>query len=79
MDKNLYLSEKYPTYMDKKGSQYLDRFVKVFSNLPITQRDKVVIVVNGQPISWNVAYEQLRTGGDLSKEIAEKLIKLKII
>lgn len=65
--------------MGDKGSRYLDRFIKVFANVPITQREEIVVVVNKQPISWNLAYEQLKTNGDLSEEIGKKLIELKVI
>lgn len=57
----------------------LERFMKVFSNLPIEERNQVVVVIDDQPISWNMAYNEIRHKTELGKKISKKLIELNII
>ncbi len=43
-----------------------EQFFKVYSNLPLNERDKVVLVLDGEPISWNVAYQQIKNDTTVS-------------
>ena len=45
-----------------------DRFLKVYSNLSIDVRKEVVILMDKQPISWNIAYEEIEKETDLGKK-----------
>jgi len=56
-----------------------DRFIKVYSNLPINLRNEVILVLPEGPITWNVAYMEINNATELGKKIIEKLIELKII
>lgn len=60
-----------------------DVFIKVYSNLPLNVRREVVAVVefNGEetPVSWDVAYKEIRNETALGKEILKKLTELEII
>ena len=56
-----------------------DRFIKVYSNLPINLRNEIVLVLPEGPITWNVAYVEINNDTELGKRIIEKLIELKII
>lgn len=57
-----------------------DRFIKIYSNLPINLRNEVILVLpdNG-PITWNVAFLEVQNETELGKIIIKKLIELKII
>ena len=57
----------------------LERFMKVYSNLPINLRKEVVIVIDKEPISWDVARNEVEQNTKLGKKILKKLIELKII
>ena len=57
----------------------LERFMKIFSNLPMVERNQTVVVIDDQPISWNMAYNEIRHNTELGKKIVNKLIKLEII
>lgn len=65
--------------MSKKETSSLERFIKVFSHLPLEERKQVIVVIDKQPISWNMAYAEIRQKTELGKRIGEKLIKLDII
>ena len=57
-----------------------DRFIKVYSNLPINLRNEVILVLSDKgPITWNVAFLEINNETELGKIILEELIELKII
>lgn len=62
----------------KKMTSY-EKFITVFNNLPIGERRQVVVFVDNNPITWALAYEQIRFKTELGEKILKKLIKLKII
>lgn len=57
-----------------------DRFVKVYSNLPINLRNEVILVLSDKgPITWNVAFLEINAETETGKIILDRLIELKII
>ncbi len=58
---------------------YLDSFMKVYSALPIEERELPVVVIDDAPISWNMAHREVKNNTPLGNKIVEKLIALKII
>ena len=65
--------------MSQRKKSYLDRFMKVFGNLPLEERNQVVVVINDQPISWNMGYNEMRHKTKLGEKIGKKLVSLDII
>ncbi len=57
----------------------LERFMKVYSNIPINLRKEIILVVDDQPITWNVAYIEIKDNTPLGKKILQKLVELEII
>lgn len=55
------------------------KFYKVYSNLPLNLRAEVVVVVNNEPITWQVARLEIDGETKLGEEILDKLEELKII
>ena len=55
------------------------RFLKVFSNLPIDIRKEIILVIDDQPITWNVAYGEIEAETELGERILNKLIELELI
>lgn len=56
-----------------------DRFFKVYANLPLNVRQEIVIVINKEPISWQVAFLEISNNTKLGKIILEKLAALEVI
>jgi len=58
-----------------------ERFLKIYANLPINVREEIIYVVlpEKRPITWNVAYLEVKNDTSLSKDILKKLEELKII
>lgn len=59
------------------------RFLNLFNNLPINIRKEVIFVIEHegtkQPITWNVAYNEISNNTDLGNTILDGLDKLSII
>ncbi|MDP1694588.1 MAG: hypothetical protein Q8L34_03540 [Candidatus Woesearchaeota archaeon] len=56
-----------------------ESFFIVYANLPIEERDKVVIVIDNEPISWNIAYQEIKNKTKRGEKILNTLKKLEII
>jgi hypothetical protein len=57
----------------------LERFMKVYSYLPLEERKLTIVVIGGQPINWKRAYEEIKKETKLGEQIQKKLIKLNLI
>jgi hypothetical protein len=56
-----------------------EEFFKVYANLPIDERNNVVVVIHEQPISWNVAYNEIKNKTKLGQQILKTLKDLGIL
>ena len=57
-----------------------EKFLKVYYNLPISLRREVVLVLEEDgPITWNVAYLEIKNNSELGEKILKQLEELKII
>ena len=57
-----------------------EKFFRVYANLPINLREEIILVLPAKgPITWNIAYLEVKSDTKLSKEILEKLAELDII
>ena len=59
---------------DKKA-----RFMKVYSDLPINIRREVISIIDKEPISWNVAFLEIKNETELGEKILNNLISLGFI
>lgn len=56
-----------------------ERFYKVYSNIPLNLRREIVVVIDNEPITWQVAKLEVDNDTNLGKQILEQLEALKII
>ncbi len=58
-----------------------EQFLMVYANIPLNLRDETILLLEGEkiPITWNVAYLEVRENTEVSKEILEKLKKMDLI
>lgn len=63
--------------------QLRERFLRVYANIPLNLRDEVISVIEHsgirKPISWDVAYIEIKAKTDFSKIILKELEKLELI
>jgi hypothetical protein len=53
--------------------------LKIYNNLPLNERNEIVVVLNGEGITWHNARNYINHDTEIGKEILKKLTKLKII
>ena len=59
---------------------YRDVFFKFYANLPLNIRREVILNLEQEgPITWEVAYREIKADTDFGKKILEKLVELKFI
>lgn len=57
-----------------------EKFLKIYANLPLGIRREIILVLDDErPITWDVAFIEIKENTPLSKIILEKLKKLEII
>jgi len=61
------------------NSDLVAQFHKVYDNLPLRERTQVVLVLGNEPISWEIARNEIINHTKTGNEIIQKLFELKII
>ena len=56
-----------------------EEFFKIYGNLPIEERNNIVAVINKEPISWNIAYLEIKRDTKLGKDILKTLKSIGIL
>ncbi len=56
-----------------------ERFFKVYSNLPLDERKKPIVILGKEPVSWDLAYEEIKNETEKGKKILNILITLDFI
>ena len=57
-----------------------EKFLHIYGNVPLGVRQEIILVLeDGRPITWDVAFIEVKENTELSKHILEKLEKLRII
>ncbi|MEK9153626.1 MAG: hypothetical protein AAB723_03445 [Patescibacteria group bacterium] len=62
-----------------KGLGNKEKFLKIYANLPLGVRQEIILVLGGKPITWNVAFIEVKAKTALSEIILGKLKKLRFI
>ncbi len=55
------------------------KFIKIYSSLPDNIRKEIIVVIDGKPYTWDVAYIEVYKDTALGKRIIEKLQKMGLI
>lgn len=56
-----------------------EQFLKIYANLPMGVRQEIILVLDDQPVTWDVVYNEVVSDTPLAKIILGKLEKLKFI
>ncbi len=56
-----------------------ERFLRVYANLPLGLRGEIILVLDGEPVTWNVAYVEVYNNTEKSIKILDKLEGMRII
>lgn len=55
------------------------QFLKVYANLPLSQRSEIIAVLDEEELTWNVARIEIANNTKKGKEILGKLVKMGIL
>lgn len=55
------------------------QFLKVYANLPLSQRSEIIAVLDDEELTWNVAKIEIANNTKKGKEILDKLVKMGIL
>lgn len=65
------------------NEQNREKFLRAFANLPLNTRQEIILVLEEkgvkQPITWEVAYFEIKNNTPRSEKILEKLQELNLI
>lgn len=56
-----------------------ETFLKIYADIPLNLRKEIILVLDKEPLTWNVAYIEVTNSTVKSKLILKKLRELKII
>lgn len=56
-----------------------ENFLKTYANTPLNLRDEIILVFEGKPLTWDVAYLEVRANTGSGTKILEELKELKLI
>jgi hypothetical protein len=56
-----------------------ESFYKIYANLPLPLRDEIVVVIDGEPMTWRIARIEVDGDTPTSLTILDNLTKMNII
>ncbi len=56
-----------------------DIFFRVYYNIPINTRKELIVIIDDKPITWDIAYKEIKNESSLGYKIFNELVKLKFI
>jgi len=56
-----------------------EKFLKVYANVPEDLRSDIIVVVNGEPYSWQTSFLEIKDNTDKGKEMLKMLKSMEII
>ncbi len=60
-----------------------ERFLRVYSNIPLSLRNEIILVIEldgiQKPITWDVAFIEVKAKTELSEKILSELERLQLI
>lgn len=59
---------------DKKLTR--EEFMKSYSNLPLSTREEIVVVVEGEPVTWKAAYLEIQGNTERGQKILDTLERI---
>ena len=59
--------------------KHADRFFKVYAGIPLEERKVPIVVLDDQPINWNLAAEEITNETERGKNILNMLLELEVL
>jgi hypothetical protein len=56
-----------------------ERFLKTYANIPLQLRDEIILVFEGDPVTWKVAYLEVKANSPLGEKLLQELNQMQLI
>lgn len=56
-----------------------ERFLKIYSDVPLGLRKEIILVSDEEPLTWNAVYVEVFNNTEMSRKMLKRLEALKII
>lgn len=56
-----------------------EKFLRAYANIPLNARKEIILVLKEGPITWEVAYFEVKNKTEKGEKILEKLNELNLI
>jgi len=56
-----------------------ERFLQTYANLPLASRDEIIVVVDGEPMTWKAAKIEVEAETSIGMKILDKLEGMKLL
>lgn len=56
-----------------------ETFLRVYADIPLGLRDDIILVFENKPLTWNVAYLEVKANTDIGTKILKELKELNLI
>ena len=56
-----------------------ERFIQIYSNLPLGVRREIIVVIDSKPITWNAAFIEINGKTSFGTQILKKLEDIGIL
>ena len=63
----------------KDGFELVYRFHKVYPNVPLGERRNTCCVIDNEPLSWQLAKNEIENKTEVGRKALKQLIELKVI
>ncbi|MBU2638322.1 MAG: hypothetical protein KJ955_05085 [Nanoarchaeota archaeon] len=65
--------------MAKKEANSRERFLKAYANLPVPEREQIIVIIDNKPFSWDRAYDEITDNTELGKKMLKKMEAIGIL
>lgn len=56
-----------------------ETFLKIYADIPLNLRKEIILILDKEPLTWNVAYVEVFNKAQKSEQILKKLREMNII
>ena len=56
-----------------------EKFLRIYANIPLNLREQTILLFEEKPITWNVAYLEVKSNTPKSIDILKQLAELELI
>lgn len=65
--------------MDHPYQNQKERFLRAYANVPLNARREIILVLDERPLTWDVAYLEVKNDTDKARPILKKLNALGLV